>query len=154
MNTLEQPYLHATQVWLDTVIISYNLCPFAQRERERGSIRFSVVFQTEIEECLLNMIQECEQLDSDEAIETSLLIYAKAFVSFDDYLDFLALAEDLLFEQGYEGVYQLASFHPHYCFEDAGLDDPANYTNRSPSPMLHLIFCRRGICLGCLPVAW
>jgi hypothetical protein len=139
MNTFEQLYLHATQIWLDTVIINYNLCPFAQRERERGSIRFSIVSHTEIEECLLNMMQECEQMDSDEAIETTLLIYAKAFASFDDYLDFLALAEDLLSEQGYEGVYQLASFHPQYCFEDAGLDDPANYTNRSPYPMLHLI---------------
>ena len=42
-------------------------------------------------------------------------------------------------EKGYEGVYQLASFHPDYCFADSDEDDPANYTNRSPYPMLHLI---------------
>ena len=41
--------------------------------------------------------------------------------------------------QGYEGVYQLASFHPQYCFEGSDETDAANYTNRSPFPMLHLI---------------
>jgi|APLak6261660231_1056022.scaffolds.fasta_scaffold161268_1 hypothetical protein len=30
-------------------------------------------------------------------------------------LDFLELAETLLIEQDYEGVYQLAGFHPDYC---------------------------------------
>ena len=55
------------------------------------------------------------------------------------YLDLTELAEDLLAEQGYEGVYQVASFHPEYCFADADSEDAANYTNRSPYPMLHLL---------------
>ena len=38
-----------------------------------------------------------------------------------------------------DGIYQLASFHPDYCFADADPDDPANYTNRSPCPTLHLL---------------
>lgn len=139
MTELDQPYISATQTWLNTIIIDYNLCPFAKRERDRGSIHFSVEHHTELEICLLNLIQECERLNSDTDIETTLLIYAQAFKSFDDYLDFLALAEDLMSEQGYEGIYQLASFHPDYCFEGAKLDDPANYTNRSPYPMLHLL---------------
>ncbi|MCX7088408.1 MAG: DUF1415 family protein, partial [Methylococcales bacterium] len=42
-------------------------------------------------------------------------------------------------QQDYEGTYQLASFHPEYRFANAPNDDPANYTNRSPYPMLHLI---------------
>jgi hypothetical protein len=137
MNDL--PYIAATQAWLNTVIIAHNICPFARREQERGSIRFSVEQDTDIETCLMNLIQECARLDSDAAIETTLLIYANAFKSFDDYLDFLAVADDLLIDQGYEGVYQLASFHPDYYFEGAKLDDPENYTNRSPYPMLHLI---------------
>jgi hypothetical protein len=49
------------------------------------------------------------------------------------------MAESLLTEQGYEGTYQLASFHPDYCFDGENKLDPANYTNRSPYPMLHLI---------------
>ena len=45
----------------------------------------------------------------------------------------------MLKAQDYEGIYQLASFHPDYRFEGAGPDDPANYTNRSPYPMLHIL---------------
>ncbi len=51
----------------------------------------------------------------------------------------LDLATALLKAQGYEGVYQLASFHPDYRFEGAEPNDPANYTNRSPYPMLHIL---------------
>ena len=51
----------------------------------------------------------------------------------------LELAERLLAQLGYEGVYQIASFHPDYCFADADNDDAANFTNRSPYPMLHLL---------------
>jgi hypothetical protein len=138
-NPLSADYLRATKLWLNTVIIGYNLCPFAKREQDRASIRFTVDHQVNVEDCLQNLIHECEWLDNDTNIETTLLIYAHAFATLDDYLDFLAIAEALLHEQGYEGVYQLASFHPDYCFEGASLDDPANYTNRSPYPMLHLI---------------
>lgn len=134
-----QPYTEATRTWLKTVIAGYNICPFAKRELDKNSVNFAVDFSTDWEQCLLNLIMECEKLDQQPEIETSLLIYARAFAEFDDYLDFIGLAETLLVAQGYEGIYQLASFHPDYCFEDATSDDPANYTNRSPYPMLHLL---------------
>ena len=139
MNNENQQLIATTQTWLKTIIIEYSICPFAKRELERGSIRFSINHDTEIENCLLNLMLECDRLDSDSNIETTLLIYDRAFTTFDDYLDFLELAETLMCEQGYEGIYQLASFHPDYCFEGAAQDDPANYTNRSPYPMLHLL---------------
>jgi len=34
---------------------------------------------------------------------------------------------------------QLVGFHPDYCFAGVEETDPANYTNRSPYPMFHLI---------------
>jgi len=139
MDNKDQQLIAATQTWLKTIIIEYSICPFAKRELERGSIRFSINHDTEIESCLLNLMMECDRLTIDSSIETTLLIYDSAFTAFDDYLDFLELAETLLIEQDYEGVYQLASFHPDYCFEGAKQDDPANYTNRSPYPMLHLL---------------
>jgi len=132
-------YLAATRAWLSAVVIGLNLCPFARREWERGAIAFHVIHETAVAACLQRLIDECDRLDSKPFIETSLLIYSKAFARFGDYLDFLELAEALLYEQGYEGVYQLASFHPGYCFEGAEQDDPANFTNRSPYPMLHLL---------------
>ncbi len=39
----------------------------------------------------------------------------------------------------FEGVIQLASFHPRYQFADTAVDDPGNATNRSPHPTLHLL---------------
>jgi len=139
MVTGEQLCLAATREWLRSVVIGLDFCPFARREWERGGIAFRVIHATALDACLEQTVDECDRLDSDPGIETSLLIFSQAFAVFDDYLDFLALAEALLHERGYQGVYQLASFHPDYCFEGAGQDDPANYTNRSPYPMLHLL---------------
>ena len=136
---IEQQCITTTRVWLESVVIGLNLCPFAKRELERGSIRMVVSTKTAVESCLLALIDECQRLDSNETIETTLLIFANAFKDFDDYLDCVGMAEALLSDQGYDGVYQLASFHPDYCFDGVPIDDAANYTNRSPYPMLHLL---------------
>jgi hypothetical protein len=129
----------ATHAWLKSVIIEYNICPFAKRELEKHRVYFSISNDTQTEQCLLNLMLECDRLDTDPSIETTLLIYAEAFTAFDNYLDFVEIAENLLIDQGYEGIYQLASFHPDYCFQGSNQDDAANYTNRSPYPMLHLL---------------
>ena len=128
-----------TEAWLTSFIIDYNICPFAKREHDRASIRYSVIESNELEQCLESVFKECQVLDSETKIETTLIIFPKSFNQFDDYLDFLSFAESLLIEQHYEGIYQLASFHPEYCFDGEASTDPANYTNRSPYPMLHLI---------------
>jgi hypothetical protein len=128
-----------TEAWLTSFIINYSICPFAKREHDRASIRYSVVESTELSQCLESVIKECLHLDSKTDIETTLLIFPNCFNDFNNYLDFLALAESLLIDQHYEGIYQLASFHPDYCFDGENPNDPANYTNRSPHPMLHLI---------------
>jgi len=38
-----------------------------------------------------------------------------------------------------DGVFQLATFHPHYQFEGSEPSAPENRTNRSPYPMLHIL---------------
>ena len=128
-----------TQCWLDNFIIALNICPFAKKERERGSIHFAVDKNREVGEALENLIIECERLDQHTELETTLFILGEICQDFDDYLDFLDIANQLLISQGYEGIYQLASFHPDYLFSDSSQSDPENYTNRSPYPMLHII---------------
>ncbi|MCG6200888.1 DUF1415 domain-containing protein [Psychromonas antarctica] len=128
-----------TENWVKQVIVKYNICPFARQEVERGSIRYTVVEQTEVADVLLELIKECQYLDQNQHTETTLFILPDGFAPFDDFLDLVDLANDLLFEQGFEGVYQLATFHPDYCFAGEPQSDPANYTNRSPYPCLHLI---------------
>ncbi len=128
-----------TQCWLDRIIIKHNICPFAKKERDKGSIRFSVNESSDVSQALEHLVLECEQLDANPEIETTLFILTKIGRDFNDYLDFLDIANQLLIDQGCEGVYQLASFHPDYCFAQSTQDDAANYTNRSPHPTLHII---------------
>jgi len=131
--------IRQTQKWLSTVVIAHNLCPFAKREFENDRIYYAVIEAQGLEAQLEQVILECAALDINADRETSLLIFPNALFDFGDYLDMLDLATALFKEQGYEGIYQLASFHPEYCFEGAKPDDPANYTNRSPYPMLHIL---------------
>ena len=135
----EQTIIDETRYWLETVVIKFNFCPFAKRELINNRIRFTSCKTSNIETVLEALILECEHLDSNTDTETSLLILPEAFESFDDYLDLLEMAQALIEAQDYEGIYQLASFHPNYLFEGNDETDPANYTNRSPYPMLHLI---------------
>ena len=135
----DQLAINATQRWLRTVVIGQQFCPFARQVEERQQIHYAVLSQVTLETALMGVINECIRLQAEPAIATSLLIYPDAFKDFSDFLSLIDLAEGLLHAQGYEGIYQLASFHPDYCFADAPTDDPANYTNRSPYPMLHLL---------------
>lgn len=131
--------INQTQKWLSSVIIDHNLCPFAKREYDNGTIHYAVISEMELERQLEQVIKHCTALDEDGNRETSLLIFPEALSDFDIYLDVLAAATALLKDQGYEGIYQLASFHPEYRFEGVEIDAPSNYTNRSPYPMLHIL---------------
>jgi len=128
-----------TKHWLESVVIGLNFCPFAKPVFDQGKIHYQVSDAQSLECCLEDLIIEAERLDRLSEFETTLLIYERALQDFDDFLDTLEIANDLMNKQGYEGVYQLASFHPDYCFADSDENDPANYTNRSPYPMFHLI---------------
>jgi len=128
-----------TKKWVSSVIIAHNYCPFAKREFDKGSISDQVIVETEFNHLLKAVIQECIWLDQNEETETILIIFPENLKNFNLFLDCLVLAEDLLIAQGYESIYQIASFHPNYCFQGADENDAANFTNRSPYPMFHLI---------------
>lgn len=132
-------YIVQTKRWIQSVVVECNFCPFAKRELERDSIRYVVADELELELCLERVFEECVFLDSNDNVETTLLIFSKALKSFDDFLSCVEIAEKLLTQHDYDGVYQLASFHPEYCFSGADNDDAANYTNRSPHPMLQIL---------------
>jgi len=128
-----------TKKWIIDVVIGCNFCPFAANVVKQQTIFYKVEENKELEVCLASFVLEMERLDNDLTIETSFLIFPNAFQQFDDYLDLVSLAEELLKRNGYEGVYQVASFHPLYLFANSGENDPANYTNRSIYPMLQLL---------------
>ncbi|MFV2059938.1 MAG: DUF1415 domain-containing protein [Gammaproteobacteria bacterium] len=128
-----------TQCWISNIIVAYNVCPFAKRELERNRIFYQVCSHTTLADALDVLIAECTRLDANPDIETSFVIYSHNFTDFFHFLELVDFSNELLVSQGYEGIYQIASFHPDYCFNETSQDDPSNFTNRSPYPMLHLL---------------
>ena len=131
--------IEQTRKWITDVVVGCNFCPFAAKELKRGSIHYEVLTGATTVTTLETVMTLVDQLDSNSTIETSLLILPGSFLLFDEYLQLLKMAERLLAKEKYEGVYQIASFHPKYLFAGSTEDDPSNYTNRSPYPMLHFL---------------
>jgi hypothetical protein len=134
-----EPVIAKTLNWLDKVVIEQQFCPFARPVREKGQIHIAVQQHTDIASLLRQVLVECDYLLEQRNIETSLLVYTEMLDDFNDYLDFVDLANDAIETAGLEGVLQLASFHPDYVFAGAPEDCASNFTNRSPYPMIHII---------------
>jgi uncharacterized protein len=135
----DQLIIEQTKNWIKTIVIGCNFCPFANREFKNDTIHYQVVTSTKQTDAREALLKELKRLDRDKTIATTLLIFPNAFAEFDVYLQLVSFAEKLLQQKGYEGIYQLATFHPLYRFENSAPGDPANYTNRSIYPMLHLL---------------
>lgn len=128
-----------TKKWITDVVVGCNFCPFAEKEIKKDSVHYIVLSDATTTTALESVIRLLYQLDATDNIETSFLILPGSFLLFKDYLKLLELAEILLTKENYEGIYQVASFHPNYLFAETTDDDPSNYTNRSPHPMLHFL---------------
>ena len=128
-----------TREWVSSVIVKYNFCPFARKEVENNCIHYIVSNANTIDDAVMDMLEQCIELDRERERETTLIMFDNGFSDFEDFLDLVDLANALLVAQGFEGKYQIANFHPDYVFADSDEADPANYTNRAPFPTLHLI---------------
>jgi hypothetical protein len=131
----------STQRWLELAVIGLNLCPFAKAVHVKRQIRYAVSAATTADELLAELRHEIELLEKadPEEIDTTLLIHPQALNDFIDYHVFLKQADVAIRNLGHEGRLQIASFHPAYEFAGSAPDDIANFTNRSPYPMLHLL---------------
>jgi hypothetical protein len=136
---IQAQVIDQTKKWINDVVLGCNFCPFAAPVVKQQKVYYQVETSTSMTACIDSFLQEMKRLDEDSSIETSFLIFPCSFEQFDDYLDLIALAEKSIKQNGYEGIYQVASFHPLYRFADSSEDDAANYTNRSVYPMLHLL---------------
>jgi uncharacterized protein len=137
----EQLIKIAVARWLNEVVIGLNLCPFAGKPAGENRVRFFISRADEDETLLQDLQREMGLLDekSPSEIETTLVIVPNHLHDFFDYNQFLNWAEKLIKRNGWTGVYQLASFHPQYCFAGTEPRDAENLTNRSPYPILHII---------------
>jgi len=131
--------IERTRNWIKEVVIGLNFCPFAAKPFKENRIDYRVAESSDLSTALEAFILSCHVLENDSEVETGLLIFSNGFSSFDDYLNLVEMAEKLLIAEGFEGIFQVASFHPGYIFSGSNENDPANYTNRSPYPMLHIL---------------
>jgi len=136
MEYTKEEMISQTQGWIEKVVIGLNFCPFARKPFVQDRIRYAVVANEA--DILQQVALELQILDNDAEVETTLLLLP-SLGDFEAYLDKAAEAQYLLEGLSYEGIYQIATFHPKYCFEGSQEDDPSNYTNRSPWAMLHLL---------------
>ena len=141
MNMHTSLVLDASRRWLETVVIRHGLCPFAARVLDNNGLSLIVSEATTLDELVQDLTGELLRLNdhSRAELETTLLIHPYVLTGFQAYNDFLDVVDAIIDESGLRGILQAASFHPDYQFADSEADDAANYSNRSPFPMLHLL---------------
>ncbi|MBD1577958.1 MULTISPECIES: DUF1415 domain-containing protein [Vibrio] len=142
MSTLNFTEIESqVEQWLIDVVIGLNLCPFAAKPQRNEQIRI-FVSDAKVEEALLeDVFQEFTRLVQTPVsqLETTLVVIPNMLSDFDDYNFFLDWIDALVKQEQWEGTFQVATFHPDYCFAGAHPDDAENLTNRAPYPVLHLI---------------
>ena len=140
-NVQTEAAIAATRDWLEKAVIGLGLCPFAKAVHAKGQIRYVVSTAQSPEALAEDLMAEMRALEAADpaTVDTTLLIHPGVLADFEDYNDFLDIADALLDELELAGVIQVASFHPQYRFDGTMKDAIENYTNRSPYPMLHLL---------------
>ena len=130
-----------TRGWLERAVIGLNLCPFARAVHVNALIHFAVSPAQTASQVLDDLRREAADLAArpPHQRETTLLVVPDCLEQFLEFNDVVVRGERMLRKEGLEGVLQLASFHPAYCFADAAEDDVTNFSNRSPYPTLHLL---------------
>jgi uncharacterized protein len=154
-----------TYQWVRRVVIGLNLCPFAQAPTASSQLRIVVVRGNHVPTLMEYVVQEIRELvattittttteitttttttattqQQQQPHTTTLVVCPECYPQ--DFLEYLNLVHDVEEQIGthpeWDGIVQLASFHPHYCF--SGSDDsadPDNCTNQSPYPIFHLL---------------
>ncbi|APU73707.1 DUF1415 domain-containing protein [Vibrio parahaemolyticus] len=127
--------------WLNDVVIGLNLCPFAAKPQRNKQIKIFVSEATREEALLEDILLQLIELSTTEPekLETTLVVVPNMLQDFWDYNFCIDWVEGLIKQQDWEGIFQVATFHPDYCFGGAAPEDDENLTNRSPYPIFHLI---------------
>ena len=127
--------------WLNDVVIGLNLCPFAAKPQRNKQIKIFVSEASQEEALLEDILLQLIELSNTEPekLETTLVVVPNMLQDFWDYNFFIDWVEGLIKQQDWEGIFQVATFHPDYCLGGAEPEDDENLTNRSPYPVFHLI---------------
>lgn len=121
--------------------MGFNLCPFAARPYQDKRVRIKVFSGQNLVDLKGFLLEECKRLIAtiSEELETTLVVSPLVLTDFLEYWDYVGQVEDQMALAGYEGILQMATFHPGYYFGDSEPEDTSNFTNRSPFPVFHLL---------------
>lgn len=125
--------------WIETAVIGLELCPFAKTVYLESKVRYVVSETKTIDSLMLELYQQCQYLIDTPEIETGLLIIPAQLDDFAEFNLILDQVDALIEAYEWTGVFQIASFHPEYQFENTNIDDRENWTNRSPYPILQIL---------------
>lgn len=125
--------------WIELTIIELNLCPFAKEPYLNKALLINIC--EEIDEDLLvqDFLNQVEMIETDPKIETLIWALPMLKSNFIDFNDFSGLLDNILIKLNLQKKYQLVVFHPYFYFEGLDISDKANWVNRSPYPIIHLL---------------
>lgn len=131
----------ATEQWLERAVIGLNLCPFAKAVQVKNRLRLQVSATTEADAVLAVLEAELHHLAAmpAETTDTTLLVLPAAFPDFLDFHFFQGEVAALVRRLEYDGIFQVAPFHPRWEFAGSSADDVENCAGRAPYPVLHLL---------------
>ncbi len=135
----KQAIISQVNQWIESAVIGLDLCPFAKSIYLQNKLRCVVSESSNVDELMFELFQQCQYLIETPEVETTLLIIPHQLQDFSDFNLSLNQVDALINLYRWTGVFQIASFHPDYQFENSDIDDRANWTNRSPFPILHIL---------------
>lgn len=141
MIVTKEQAIAATEQWIREVVVGLNLCPFAAPVVESGKIFYAVSEAFDEESIYRDMLMALDEFQQcDEASKsTGFFVISQGLKTFNEFNEFMTLVDQAIIRSGLDGVIQMVGFHPEMVFAETEEADPANYTNRSPYPMLHMI---------------
>ncbi len=129
-----------TKKWISTFVIQQNICPFAKSAFENEKIKYIVLDKHDKESLFVELIILAREMKiQEENISNAFILFPDNTLNFECYLEQFYDCEDVLAAAELDHEFQLVSFHPDYQFSGKSENDPSNYSNRSPLPMIHIL---------------
>ena len=134
-----QKIISRVHYWIEEAVIGLNLCPFAKSIYQQHKLRCVVSESDRVDALIRELYQQCQYLIETPEIEATLLIIPNQLQEFADFNQILDQVDALIEAYAWSGVFQVASFHPGYQFDNTRFADRENWSNRSPFPILHIL---------------
>ena len=113
----------ATRRWVEQAVIGMNLCPWARAAVDEGLVQIKLSSAMTVEGLLGDIEAEMRRLAPDNCRDTSIIVTGTLLSDLDDYLRVCDQVNDTIDRLGFDGVLQLATFHPDYQFAGTTRDD-------------------------------